>query len=75
MNYPEYTNCYCFNPDCRASIFNALTFSGIKTPIAKVLAEETLCPVCGEQYISKHVLEIKILVYKTLHTTVAETTA
>lgn len=74
MSCPEYTNCYCFNAYCKASIFNALTFSGIKTPVAKLLSEETLCPVCGEPYVSKYVLELKIFVHETLHTTIAETT-
>lgn len=75
MNYPDYVNRYCFNPGCSASIFNALTFSGIKTPLVKALEEESSCSVCGQEYISKPVLEIKLLVYESLHTTVAEITA
>jgi len=75
MNYPEYVNRYCFNPGCSVSIFNAPTFAGIKTPIVKVLEEEGSCAGCGEKYIAVPILEIKLMVYESFHSTAAETIA
>lgn len=69
---PEYINCYCFNAACSVSIFNAPTFSGVKMLLATVLEEDALCVVCGEEYISKPILQIKFLVYKSLHTPTTE---
>lgn len=71
MSDPKYVNLYCFNPSCSVSIFNALTYSGIKTPLAKALEEESRCPVCGEEHVSMPVLGIKLLIYESLHTTVS----
>lgn len=74
MRYPEYTNCYCFNPACVESIFNARTFSGIKMPLSQVLQEEVCCTACGEELISKPLLEVKLLVYDSLQTKTAAIT-
>jgi len=57
------------------SIFNALTFSGVKTLLTKSLEEGIVCQVCGEEYVSRPVLEIKLLVHEALHTTIEEISA
>lgn len=58
-------NCYCFNPACTASILNAKKFSPIKMPLSKILTERVCCQKCGEELVSRPLLEIKALAYSS----------
>jgi hypothetical protein len=58
-------NCYCFNPACTASILNVKKFSPIIMPLSKVLTERVCCQECGEELVSKPLLEIKALAYNS----------
>lgn len=62
MEYNGYINCHCFNPDCNKSIFNYPNYSVVRLPLLKVLSEENCCPECGDELISKPILEIRSLI-------------
>jgi len=59
----EYINCYCFNPVCSKSIFNYKGYSAIKMPLSKALNEENCCAACGEELVSRPILEIRSLAW------------
>lgn len=60
MNDQYLVNCYCFNKSCNSSIFNISACLVVKVPFSKLLAEKLNCPECGEELISKQLINMRL---------------
>lgn len=60
MNNQYIVNCYCFNKSCNKSIFHISTCVAVRVPFSKVLSEKLYCQDCGEELVSKQLLNMRM---------------
>ena len=68
MNFGDYVNCYCFNPSCKRSIYNAQFNKAVTTvPLLRALTQENYCSECNQELVSIPLLEVRAMVRGSLN--------
>jgi len=59
MQNQENINCYCFNEQCKKSIFNIKTCVPVTVSLQTALLNSLKCDECGKDLVSKTLIKIK----------------